>query len=137
VRPLALHFLASFAAAHTLPVPSLADSAWQTLLSHDWPGNVRELASLMERLLVLHAGEQLDGALVDRELRQRGVATDEPVVAAAASEPLELSDRVHATERATIVNALAKAGGNRTLAARLLGVSRRTLYNKLTEHGIV
>lgn len=134
VPALVSHFLRSFAALHCEAEPIVSDDAWPVLLAYRWPGNVRELASLMERLLVLHAGRLLERPLVEAELRQR--AELQPAQATQPGTELQLESKVHETERVAIVHALEKARGNRTLAARLLGVSRRTLYNKLNEHGI-
>ena len=130
VESLARHFSARFGEANGKPNVALDDGAIAALRAHTWPGNVRELQNLMERLVVLGDGDELRTADVQREL------------GASRTQTLDVSD--HATmdaqrrdaEKAALVAALQRAKNNRTLAARLLNVSRRTLYNKLKEHDL-
>jgi DNA-binding NtrC family response regulator len=103
----------------------IADDALAVLRQQAWPGNVRELQSFIERLLLFSDGETVAKPDVERELGRQ---------AAPAGDTLDLRRR--GAEKDAISDALSRAKGNRTLAARLLGVSRRTLYNKLAEHGL-
>jgi DNA-binding NtrC family response regulator len=136
VRPLAEHFAAIAGRENGRPGLSLSPEALARLTAHAWPGNVRELENLVERLVVFTDGSTIGLADVERELRRGGPssqsAPETPRTPTAASLPKQ---RVEA-EKAAIVDALARAGGNRALGARLLGISRRTLYNKLSEYGI-
>ena len=78
--------------------------------------------------------------LIARRRRRRARRARAAAPAAAApggAEPETLESQRRETERQALVDALKRAGDNRTLAARLLGISRRTLYNKLEEHGLV
>jgi DNA-binding NtrC family response regulator len=130
------------AAADKLPLP-IADEAMRLLRSQRWPGNVRQLENFIERLVVLSDGQTLTAADVERELVQkpefltqrtetRGSTTDvDP-----GAIPEELAETVRRAERAALLSALKRTDGNRTTAARVLGVSRATLYNKLKELGI-
>ena len=110
-----------------------------------WPGNVRQLQNFVERLVVLADAGVIRRADVERELtRLPGVAARGDGAAPAAGPGagsgegggLALDGRRKETEKEALVKALAHAGNNRTRAARLLEVSRRTLYNKLKEHGL-
>jgi len=92
---------------------------------------VRQLENFMERLVVLSDGPKLTHKDVEREL-----ARDAARVRSAASEP-RLEDQRREAERKAISDALQRASGNRSLAARLLGISRRTLYTKLAELGLL
>lgn len=103
---------------------SLAPEAFSALMQRAWPGNVRQLRNACERLVLTSDAECLDAAEVHRILGDAG------------SGALDLGAQVHRVERATLERGLRAAEGNRTLAARLLGISRRTLYNKLEEHGL-
>jgi DNA-binding NtrC family response regulator len=123
------------------------DDAVARLAEEAWPGNVRQLQNFIERLVVLAEGDAIRLADVERELtRVPGVAVkasananaDADTDAGADAKPggLSLDTRRRETEREALMKALAHAGNNRTRAAPLLEVSRRTLYNKLKEHGL-
>jgi DNA-binding NtrC family response regulator len=118
------HFLAKYAGGRSRGV---SEDALKTLMAYDWPGNVRELESVIERALLLGEGELIVPADLPASLRSGGGgpkrATD-----------LEIPDSgidLEAVERSLILKALDKAGGNVTRAARLLGLSRRTLQYRL------
>jgi DNA-binding NtrC family response regulator len=109
--------------------------ALEILRAQGWHGNIRELENFVERIVLLSDTTHIDrDAVVEAIERATG---NPPLSAADGSEAHGLLDvRMRATERETVEVALARSNGNRTLAARLLGVSRRTLYNKLAEYGI-
>ncbi len=134
VRVLAQHFCGHFAAANERPEMHLSDEALALLEAQPWPGNVRELENFVERLVVLSDGPEIGAADVRRELERR------PPVSAAVSEAGAADGTLEARrkegEKEAILEALRRAGNNKTLAARILGVSRRTLYNKLAQYGI-
>jgi two-component system, NtrC family, response regulator AtoC len=110
---------------------SLAGDALQWLITQSWPGNIRELQNFIERLVVLGDGPVIALRDVQRE-KSRPSAFGESAEPAIDTGTLEA--RRSSTERAALVDALRRASNNRTVAARLLGVSRRSLYNKLQEH---
>ena len=140
VAALARHFCARAAAATGREV-TLDDAAVAALAAAPWPGNVRQLENLVERLVVLSDGETLGAEDVVRALGRGPGLTPAAGEAAggggdAPGDDATLAAHVRVAERAALVKALQRAKDNRTLAARLLGVSRRTLYNKLAEHGL-
>ncbi len=146
IEALALHFLEVHAKANGRPPFRLSPEALATLQAQPWPGNVRQLQNFMERLVVLSDGPELSGEDVARELaRQPGLmpgptAAAEPGGTSAqpvGAEKRTLESQRKDTEKQALMDALKRAGDNRTLAARLLGISRRTLYNKLEEHGLL
>ncbi|MCP3058467.1 sigma-54 dependent transcriptional regulator [Myxococcus sp. K38C18041901] len=146
IEPLARHFLDIHARTNGKPPFTLTPDGLAVLRAQPWPGNVRQLQNFLERLVVLSDGQTLAGEDVSRELaRQPGlsapVTTPPQGVTALASPAAEsgrtLESQRKDTEKQALVDALARAGDNRTLAARLLGISRRTLYNKLEEHALL
>jgi len=124
------HFLAQFRSALGKPVRGIAEDAMQRLVAYRWPGNVRELENVIERAAILASGDQL----TLRELPSN-VAHPEPAAPAEAGE-LSLRQARRAAEVEVIRRALRATRGNRTHAARLLGVSHRALLYKLKEYAI-
>jgi DNA-binding NtrC family response regulator len=130
---LANAFLQEFAKENDRPVKPLTDAALQLLLGYDWPGNVRELRTAIEHGVVMSNGPVIDLAHLPQFLRIQGLA------ASPAGQPLKnalaamAEFNLHALEANAIRSALSSTGGNRTRAADLLGVSRRTLQRKLQE----
>jgi two-component system response regulator AtoC len=103
------------------------------IAGQSWPGNVRQLRNFIERLAVLSASDEVAASDVERELK-RETALHGGAVASPAGPGLE--ERRAQVEREALLEALKKSNDNRTQAARILGISRRTLYNKLSEHGL-
>jgi DNA-binding NtrC family response regulator len=149
IPDLVLHFCASLSAANERPLVSIDAAGVQAMQKYDWPGNVRQLQNFVERLVVLAEGELIEPGIVRRELNQMNMAayqrpTDAPEGAVVdvgeisfGSAAIGLDAAVSRAEKRALEKALQKSGGNRTVAARILGVSRRTLYNKLEEHGLM
>jgi DNA-binding NtrC family response regulator len=123
VPVLVRHFLARFAERFGVPATHAAEAVVQRLAGLAWHGNVRELEHVVERLVALSPPEGLDLALL-------------PGGSAGAREILPLRERVQAYERGLVVEALREARGNRSEAARRLGVSRVTLHDKLRRYGL-
>ncbi|MBX7193023.1 MAG: sigma-54 dependent transcriptional regulator [Sandaracinaceae bacterium] len=142
IAPLATRFVARLGEANARPRIALSSDAMKALERADWPGNVRELQNFLERVVVFAEGELIGAGEVARELAARPGAgpsstpTMASSIASTSADATTLEAQRKDAERAAVREALGKAQGNRTLAARLLGVSRRTLYNKLDELGI-
>ncbi len=132
---LARHFVTLLGPAAGRPSASLSADAVRVLEQQPWPGNVRQLQNFIERLLVLSPSEAIGADDVQRELARVDMAST-PLAAQGPPTPESLEARRHDAERSAVEEALAKAKGNRSLAARLLGISRRTLYNKLELLGL-
>lgn len=98
-------------------------SACNALLTYPWPGNVRELKQKI-RIAVLHAGQDM---ITEADLELD--AKESPV-----SFPFALKDT--GVEKERILRALQQARGNKKLAAKMLGIGRTTLYNKINEYGL-
>ena len=127
VTLLARHFLNRFAARFGVEGLRVPQALLDRLRAHTWPGNVRELENSLESLVALSPPEGLDLSLLPFG---RGE------VAPAEEGPLSLKQRVEAYERGLVYEALKAALGNRSEAARRLGVSRVTLHDKLKKYGL-
>lgn len=133
VAALARHFCQVFSASTSRAV-GLTAPAVDALVAAPWPGNVRQLQNMIERLVVLSDGPNIDESDVRAQLhREEGSGAEEGSNELSA---VELSRVVQQAERRALVRALERAGGNRVTAARLLGVSRRTLFYKMREHKV-
>jgi DNA-binding NtrC family response regulator len=133
IETLAKYFAARFAMDLGRPCPRFAPDALARLLGHTWPGNIRELRNCIERAVLLCQEDRIGAdeiVLAPRRTRVRG----EPTSAEPPALPAQAGSR--ALDREKIVSALARAAGNQKVAAQLLGVSRRTLLNKLDRFGI-
>jgi two-component system response regulator HydG len=136
------HFMHRMAENQGTTVPGIAPETVQLLQLYGWPGNVRELANAIERAVILCRGNVLLPSAFADQLREPGGPVTLPAAAvpsvaeagaSSAAEPLPFD--LDELERRAIVRALAATGGNRTRAAKLLGISERTLRNKLNSPG--
>ncbi|MFM9016085.1 MAG: sigma-54-dependent transcriptional regulator [Verrucomicrobiota bacterium] len=125
---LLVHYLGRFAKENGLPPVRLSPEAEATLVRYAWPGNIRELRNACENLAVLRAGKEVAAADLDARFTQAAV----PLTSAGPVPASQLLDRTH-NEKQLLKQALAAAGGNRTKAAELMGISRRTLHRKLLQ----
>jgi two-component system NtrC family response regulator len=115
---------------------AVTEDAMAYLVSAPWPGNVRELTHVISRAAVMGGGEIIDLPAVQGSIGTSMI--DAPGLPAPAdiSEPLNLREAMAACERRVIVLALERSLGNRSEAARRLGIGRTHLYAKIEEHGI-
>jgi two-component system response regulator PilR (NtrC family) len=126
---LAQHILGRLARAADTKSPPLTAAALEALQSYPFPGNVRELENVMERALALMAGDRIDVAdlnLVPFQLSGT----------AATTVGGSLQDHLDQVERQSILDALKQSNGNRTAAARLLGVTFRSLRYRMARLGM-
>ena len=126
---LAEHFVKKLKRDLGTPVESISDAAIQRLLEYHWPGNVRELENVIERSMVLASGSVLEAADIKLDLAPK------PRLTAADNflpEGMTLDDY----ERSIIREALHRANGNKSQAARLLGLTRNALRYRLSQMGI-
>jgi DNA-binding NtrC family response regulator len=133
IAVLARHFAERFAAQHGSPAPRLHPDFIERLEAHNWPGNVRELANIMRRVLTLSQTLDIDARCFEMEFHGQAApaasqASVQPHVAAGA--PIRQVERLH------LEKTLELTDGNRTHAAEMLGISLRTLRNKIREYGL-
>ena len=143
VAPLIQHFLRRFAARYGRPVPSLSRELRGLLERHAFPGNIRELENMMKRVVVLGSDESILEELLAGERERRSAASSFQSLLAEVEEtagdvPLrEVGRRASLeAEREAIERVLARTSWNRKRAARLLGVSYKTLLQKIRETGL-
>jgi DNA-binding NtrC family response regulator len=123
-------FLAQIAARQGRPVPELDPQAVAALAAHDYPGNVRELQHALERAVALARGGPIRLEHLPADMAAGGV---EAGGGAAAGALLPLGEAVERFEQQYIRKALAEAGGHRGRAAALLGISRKSLWERLRD----
>jgi DNA-binding NtrC family response regulator len=131
---LAHHFAEKFSAQCRTESPRLLPEFIDRLQTHTWPGNVRELANFMRRVLTLSGSRLIDASCFDREfhghpaLQPAGEPPQQPAMP--AGTPIWQVEKLH------LEKTLALTDGNRTHAAEMLGISLRTLRNKIREYGL-
>jgi len=126
---LAEHFVKKLAADTGSPVESIGDAAIQKLIEYYWPGNVRELENVIERSLVLCAGKRLEAADIKLDAAPR---TRQPADESFLPEGTTLDEH----EQSIIREALKRANGNKSQAARVLGLTRNALRYRLSQMGL-
>ncbi|HSP15684.1 MAG TPA: sigma-54 dependent transcriptional regulator [Thermoanaerobaculia bacterium] len=120
IEPLARHLAAHLSRRHRLPEPVIERDAVDRLVQREWPGNVRELRNVLERAIVMRGGAPIRAVDLDPQ----------------SDSPTLLHRAEAASDKETIMDALRRSSGNREDAARLLGVSVRTLYYRLRRLGL-
>jgi two-component system response regulator HydG len=129
---LAQHFLEMFSDKNRKQIKGFTPQAMDQLLKYEWPGNVRELMNAVERGVVLSGSEYLD--IEDLPLMLKDELSEEethPKEAIPGDLPLD------EVEKASILKTLELTGGNKSEAARRLGITRRTLHKKLKKYGVM
>ncbi|MBY0279362.1 sigma-54 dependent transcriptional regulator [Candidatus Binatia bacterium] len=129
---LAQHFLRDLAAKAGKPIHGISPAAAERLLAYDWPGNVRELMNCIERAVALARFDELAVDDLPEKIRKHR-ATHVLVTGDDPSELVPLEE----VERRYILRVLQAVSNNKRLAARVLGVDRKTLYRKLERYGVL
>ena len=130
------HFLASVARERERKIDGISPEALECLCAHDWPGNVRELENLIERLVVLRGEGRLELEDLPSTLRGATATAFPAVVPKLPPSGLSFHDVVNRIETDLIVQALERTRGNKNQAARLLGLNRTTLLEKIKKKGL-
>ncbi len=128
---LAQNFLGEAAVRNGKPVPAITSAAAERLLAYDWPGNVRELRNCMERIVALARSERID--IDDLPPKVRDYRSEHVLVA--GDHPHELQP-LEEVERRYILRVVEACKGNKSQAARVLGIGRKTLYRRLVSFGV-
>jgi DNA-binding NtrC family response regulator len=128
IPPLVNHFLALFDTAHHKDVRGFTAAAMRRLAAYAWPGNVRELRNAVESMVVLARDPEIGLDDLPAAIRE---APDEPTLSIRIGTPLD------EVERQAILATLRAEHDNKARAARVLGISKKTLYRKLYEYGVL
>jgi two-component system response regulator FlrC len=140
ILALSEHFVKKYAAANGMPERPLSEEARRRLVAHRWPGNVRELENAMHRAVLLSSGPEIEEFAIRLPDGQPMAPAADTAVARTASMAAEAVSRgfvgqtVAQVEQQLILDTLTHCVGNRTHAANILGISIRTLRNKLKEY---
>ncbi|MFH1130500.1 MAG: sigma-54 dependent transcriptional regulator, partial [Pseudomonadota bacterium] len=127
------HFIRKFAAAMDRRIKRMTPNAMALLSNYHYPGNVRELENLVERAVTLSQENEIDDSALP-ELHQKKIgASATPEL---PEQGLDLDNHVGEIEQDLLLKALARTNGNRTEAARLLGISMRSIRYRLEKYGI-
>ncbi len=127
----AQHFVQHFSSACGKPVVGISPAAAQRLLAYSWPGNVRELRNCIERAIALTRFEEI--TVDDLPEKIQSYRSSRVVVDLDDISHLPTAEEV---ERRYILRVLEATGGQRTRAAEILGMDRKTLYRKLERWGV-
>ncbi len=129
IPELALHFLRRYAEKNRKDIKGITPPALQLLLRYPWPGNIRELENCIERAVILCPGEQITPADLPPQVQ---AAPAEAPLPPRAAVGLSLRDM----ERELIRSTLEATGYNKSQTAKILGIARQTLLNKIREYGL-
>ncbi len=130
IPDLAIHFLSVYREKNQKELREISKKALDLLVRYDWPGNVRELENCIERAVVIARGEIIASADLPPQIQ----ALSDEKAGVGVRFPAGIS--LQEVEKALILETLEDTGGNRSRAAEILGINRRTLQNKLKEYGI-
>ena len=133
IGPLADHLLSELVDATGVPCHGFEPEALERLVAQNWPGNVRELRNVVERAMVRAGARRISAADLPAELQRAPLPRSGPSKDGPRPQLLSLAE----LERGHIAEVLAACGWNRSLAAQVLGIDRRTLFSKIQRYGLV
>ncbi len=125
------HFLIFFCEKHGRRIHSVSDRAMEVLLNYSWPGNVRELRHVMERGCVLCDGQNLLVEHLPDDLAYKGLSSPSDDIREPGKQPEDVMKVEEPDAKQALVNALERADGNKSKAAKLLSIDRSTLYRRM------
>jgi len=125
---LAIHFMEKYAKLNDKNITSISESSMKILSEYNWHGNVRELENFIERAIVVSR----TGTLNEADFPSQLFAVEENEI----GEGIQAKASIHEMEKSLILKTLQANNGNRTRAAKSLGITTRTLRNKLHEYGL-
>lgn len=130
------HFVRRFNAAHDRDISGLTPEALRLFTEYSWPGNVRELRSALEYAFVVCESGAIDVHHLPRDLARTAAAAPEQSCTVSAHAPSGANASPQSAEREELIHALEQTGGNKSAAARMLGINRVTVLNRMRKYGI-
>ena len=143
IHPLVIHFLEHYKQRTGRFISGISKEALRALVSYDWPGNVRELENAIERAVIIAAGRQIElddlpTAIANVAAQREALARAERAQAASEGRStiieIEVPSAMDDIERKAIEATLDYTSGDKTKAARLLNIGRKTIYRKLDQY---
>ncbi|MCG6878760.1 MAG: sigma-54 dependent transcriptional regulator [Deltaproteobacteria bacterium] len=130
------HFLAQYARRYLRAMEGVSPEAMRALMDYRWPGNIRELKNCLARAVILSKKSYLALEDLPRKISQQTPSTSERSGTAMPEDPTSLGPTLKDMETDLIINTLKRCNGNKTLAAKVLGISRKGLYEKMERLGV-
>ncbi|WP_372661424.1 sigma-54 interaction domain-containing protein [Cohnella sp.] len=125
-------FVREFSFQYNKHIPKIDPEVMNALMNYVWPGNMRELRNIVERIVIVS-----DGGIITEEHLPQGLISEETLEVNMIEEDIPLKTRLSDQDENGIINdTLRKVYGNKSAAAKMLGISRGTLYKKMKEYGI-
>jgi transcriptional regulator with GAF, ATPase, and Fis domain len=143
IHTLVIHFLEHYKQKTGRFIPGISRRALEALINYDWPGNVRELENAIERAVIIASGRQIEPedlpesisrVVAEERTRERGERQRAAQEGRAFTLEISIPASVDEIERRAIEATLDYTGGDKTRAARALGIGRKTLYRKLRQY---
>jgi DNA-binding NtrC family response regulator len=134
IRPLIQHFIQQHCQKKNIPLKRMSPGAIVSFEQYDWPGNVRELENVIERLVILTDAEEIQ--VQDLPSRMQSYQQVEPKLIELGEDGINLKETLDDLENRLILDALQRAGGVKNKAAKLLGLNRTTLIEKMKKKQI-
>ena len=135
IAPLINHFLHKYASRAPAAAPEFSPGLLRRLEGHHWPGNVRELENFVRRVIALYPGQTIGPEVLDSNAAT-SAAHSAAAKPAAPAFPTAVGTTMREMERSLLESTLQAEGGNRTRAAKVLGICPRTMRNKIREFGL-
>jgi len=120
-------YIRKFSDLHGIPISGISEEAMAAIRAYNWPGNVRELVNCIESCVVMSTGKTIDLASLPEYLTYKTIDADNEMVEGGLLQELE---------RKAIAETMAETGGDKTKAARILGIGLRTLYRKIVKYDL-
>jgi len=142
ITELVFYFISKYSQTHGIKIKGITKKALEVLTNYHYPGNVRELENIIARAIAMSANSYIDVHVLPPEIlhriKEENIQPKSPTtnIPMPNGQYMSLKDIIKQVERETIINVLKQCGGNKTEAAKKLGISRQALFKKIKEYDI-